>query len=331
MRPRVRPARARDAVVEAPGAVVPRETRRRTGGPRCSTRTREWLSQYFASAASRPRPVPLDLLGTDFERAVWREIQAIPPGSTTSYGAIAASLGRTDAARAVGAAVGANPVSLIVPCHRVVGTAGVADRLRRRARPQGVAAPPRGRERRGGRPVRRAVRRRSALMNAVDIGPIAPDDRGSPAFDLFLIFACANIVATTFQTGASLVPAFGLRVGARADRRRQPRRVGAHRGAGGGRPAARRALGDRGARRARPAGRGPRGGAALRHQLRLDRRQQRDRRLGVRAHRRRARLGPRLGGRARRALHGSSSPAARAWWRGPTGWPCRCSRSSAWC
>jgi purine-cytosine permease-like protein len=48
-------------------------------------------------------------------------------------------------------------------------------------------------------------------MNAVDIGPIAPADRRQPAFDLFLIFACANIVATTFQTGASLAPAFGLR------------------------------------------------------------------------------------------------------------------------
>jgi nucleobase:cation symporter-1, NCS1 family len=47
-------------------------------------------------------------------------------------------------------------------------------------------------------------------MNAVDIGPIAADQRRQPAFDLFLIFACANIVATTFQTGASLVPAFGL-------------------------------------------------------------------------------------------------------------------------
>ena len=48
-------------------------------------------------------------------------------------------------------------------------------------------------------------------MNAVDIGPIAPADRRQPALDLFLIFACANIVATTFQTGASLVPAFSLR------------------------------------------------------------------------------------------------------------------------
>ena len=86
--------------------------------------TRAWLDQYFESASLAAASVPLDLLGTEFERAVWREIQAIPPGSTTSYGAIAFSLGRTDAARAVGAAVGANPVALLVPCHRVVGTAG---------------------------------------------------------------------------------------------------------------------------------------------------------------------------------------------------------------
>jgi O-6-methylguanine DNA methyltransferase len=87
-------------------------------------RTREWLNRYFASASLDTEFVPLDLVGTEFERAVWREIQAIPPGSTTTYGTIASNLSRTDAARAVGAAVGANPVSLLVPCHRVVGTAG---------------------------------------------------------------------------------------------------------------------------------------------------------------------------------------------------------------
>jgi methylated-DNA-[protein]-cysteine S-methyltransferase len=64
------------------------------------------------------------LRGTEFERAVWREIQAIPAGQTTTYGDIAATLERRDASRAVGAAVGANPVSLIVPCHRVIGLDG---------------------------------------------------------------------------------------------------------------------------------------------------------------------------------------------------------------
>jgi O-6-methylguanine DNA methyltransferase len=83
-----------------------------------------WLGQYFAAAASAAAPVPLDLLGSRFELDVWREIQAIAPGRTITYGAIAANLGRADAARAVGMAVGANPVSLIVPCHRVIGTSG---------------------------------------------------------------------------------------------------------------------------------------------------------------------------------------------------------------
>ncbi len=85
---------------------------------------RAWLETYFASPASATVPVPLQLLGTGFEQAVWIQIRAIPLGRTTTYGAIAAELGRPDAARAVGAAVGANPVSLLVPCHRVVGTAG---------------------------------------------------------------------------------------------------------------------------------------------------------------------------------------------------------------
>ncbi len=86
--------------------------------------TREWLDAYFASTgASCPSPA-LDLRGTAFERAVWREIQAIPAGQTTTYGDIAASLERRDASRAVGAAVGANPVSLVVPCHRVIGLDG---------------------------------------------------------------------------------------------------------------------------------------------------------------------------------------------------------------
>jgi methylated-DNA-[protein]-cysteine S-methyltransferase len=86
--------------------------------------TREWLEAYFTSAADAPLEVSLDLRGTEFERAVWREIRAVRPGRTTTYGDIAAALDRRDASRAVGAAVGANPVSLIVPCHRVIGLDG---------------------------------------------------------------------------------------------------------------------------------------------------------------------------------------------------------------
>jgi O-6-methylguanine DNA methyltransferase len=85
---------------------------------------RDWLDAYFSSAASNGPSPALDLRGTEFERAVWREIQAIPAGQTTTYGDIATTLERRDASRAVGAAVGANPVSLIVPCHRVIGLDG---------------------------------------------------------------------------------------------------------------------------------------------------------------------------------------------------------------
>jgi O-6-methylguanine DNA methyltransferase len=86
--------------------------------------TRAWLDAYFSGTFEPDVSVELDLLGTGFELDVWRSLQAIHAGRTTTYGAIAASLGRADAARAVGAATGANPVSLIVPCHRVVGTSG---------------------------------------------------------------------------------------------------------------------------------------------------------------------------------------------------------------
>jgi len=58
--------------------------------------------------------------GTDFQKAVWRELQGIPLGKTISYGEIAARLGKPGAARAVGAACGANPIPVLVPCHRVL-------------------------------------------------------------------------------------------------------------------------------------------------------------------------------------------------------------------
>ena len=84
-----------------------------------------WLDAYFAGRWSAcADPVALDLLGTLFERDVWSELLRLAPGATTTYGAIAAALGRRDASRAVGAAVGANPVSLVVPCHRVIGSTG---------------------------------------------------------------------------------------------------------------------------------------------------------------------------------------------------------------
>lgn len=76
-------------------------------------------------AASVPFPIlPLDLTGTLFQRRVWDELCAIPAGETRSYGEIARRIGRPDAPRAVGAAVGANPVSILVPCHRALAADG---------------------------------------------------------------------------------------------------------------------------------------------------------------------------------------------------------------
>ncbi len=63
----------------------------------------------------------VDTGGTDFQRAVWRRLRRIPPGATTTYGAIAAAIGSPRAVRAVGAANGDNPVAIVIPCHRVIG------------------------------------------------------------------------------------------------------------------------------------------------------------------------------------------------------------------
>jgi len=85
--------------------------------------TARQLRDYFAGASAE-FDVPLDLQGSDFQRAVWRALLRIAPGTTCSYGEIARGLGVPSASRAVGAAVGRNPVSIIVPCHRVVGSSG---------------------------------------------------------------------------------------------------------------------------------------------------------------------------------------------------------------
>ena len=88
------------------------------------TRARGWLEAYFDGTAAGIGDLPLDLRGAPFEKRVWTALQTIPPGQTTSYGAIAQALGAAGAARAVGAANGANPVAIIVPCHRVIGSTG---------------------------------------------------------------------------------------------------------------------------------------------------------------------------------------------------------------
>ena len=81
------------------------------------------LQDYFAGKR-RDFSVPLDPQGTPFQQRVWRVLRGIPCGALHRYGDIAREIGSPDAARAVGAAVGRNPLSVIVPCHRVVGRDG---------------------------------------------------------------------------------------------------------------------------------------------------------------------------------------------------------------
>ena len=84
---------------------------------------RRELDEYFAGTRTR-FDVALDAAGTPFQRSVWAALARTGHGRTTSYGAIARALGRAAAVRAVGAAVGRNPLSVIVPCHRVLGHDG---------------------------------------------------------------------------------------------------------------------------------------------------------------------------------------------------------------
>ena len=81
------------------------------------------LDAYFAGRLRR-FTVPLDATGTPFQRDVWAALLLIPFGETRSYGAIARQTGRPGASRAVGTAIGRNPISIITPCHRVIGSTG---------------------------------------------------------------------------------------------------------------------------------------------------------------------------------------------------------------
>jgi methylated-DNA-[protein]-cysteine S-methyltransferase len=81
------------------------------------------LTEYCAGQRSA-FTVPLDFNGTDFQQSVWQALLTIPFGETRSYGQIATQLGKPSASRAVGAANGRNPISIIAPCHRVIGTNG---------------------------------------------------------------------------------------------------------------------------------------------------------------------------------------------------------------
>ncbi|MBC2098114.1 methylated-DNA--[protein]-cysteine S-methyltransferase [Listeria booriae] len=84
--------------------------------------TRE-LALYL-SGARREFDLPLDFAGTAFQEAVWQALLRIPYGQTRTYSDIAAEIGKPDAVRAVGTAIGANPILMVIPCHRVIGKNG---------------------------------------------------------------------------------------------------------------------------------------------------------------------------------------------------------------
>jgi methylated-DNA-[protein]-cysteine S-methyltransferase len=85
--------------------------------------TERQLREYVAGKR-REFALPLDLRGTAFQKDVWRALLRIPFGETRTYGQLAKQIGRPEASRAVGAANGRNPLSIVVPCHRVIGASG---------------------------------------------------------------------------------------------------------------------------------------------------------------------------------------------------------------
>jgi len=99
-----------EQAVEAPAHPVLDETARQ-------------LAAYFAGTLTR-FDLPLDFRGTDFQKSVWAALLTIPFGETRSYGEIARQIERPSAVRAVGAANGRNPISIVAPCHRVIGSNG---------------------------------------------------------------------------------------------------------------------------------------------------------------------------------------------------------------
>ncbi len=95
-------------------AIRLRETERRSAARRA-------LEAYFMGDMTALTGLPIVLAGTDFQRSVWEALRRIPVGRTISYGALAEWIGRPTATRAVGLANGANPIAIVVPCHRVIG------------------------------------------------------------------------------------------------------------------------------------------------------------------------------------------------------------------
>ena len=91
--------------------------------------TKKWLDRYFAGEKPSPKELPLAPAGTPFQQNVWRHLCMIPYGETTTYGEIAKKVAKdmkknSMSAQAVGGAVSRNPISIVIPCHRVIGSDG---------------------------------------------------------------------------------------------------------------------------------------------------------------------------------------------------------------
>ncbi len=82
------------------------------------------LAAYFAGDVTALDGLPVARIGSEFQRRVWAALRQIPAGETRSYGQLAAAIGQPTASRAIGLANGANPIGIVVPCHRVIGSGG---------------------------------------------------------------------------------------------------------------------------------------------------------------------------------------------------------------
>ena len=114
---------------------------------------RQALNDYFEAPQTSTFTLAMDPQGSPFQHRVWQQLLRLSPGQTTHYGAIAQALGKPQASRAVGAAVGRNPLSIFIPCHRVVGRdgsltgyAGGLDRKRALLSAEGAQAVERGQQ-----------------------------------------------------------------------------------------------------------------------------------------------------------------------------------------
>ena len=108
--------------IEFEGQHSPTTSEREASDPILRTTSRQ-LREYF-SGRRRRFELPLSPVGTEFQRAVWQQLERIPYGDLHTYAQIAEAIGRPKAVRAVGAANGRNPLPIVVPCHRVIGSDG---------------------------------------------------------------------------------------------------------------------------------------------------------------------------------------------------------------